>query len=118
MVPYGDGLAMGTSWKGGESLLEEEKFGMLSKEQREEFGAVHRLEAPGSLCAVIEWKEEPSKFRFVVEDRRMSIFQDGKELASTEIGSPLRVDSSDPILNFENGVFGPFGGKSISKIPD
>jgi hypothetical protein len=114
MVRVDDGMVMGTSWKGGESPLDEAMFGGLSSEQREEFGDVHRLEMPGALSAFLEWKDKPTQLRFVIEEGKMSIHQDGKEIGATEIGAPWNENPDELNIQFENGIFGPFDGESLT----
>lgn len=114
MVLAEEGMVMGTSWKGGETLLEGEKFESLTQEQREEFGAPHRLEMPGALSAILEWKDKPTRFRFLIEEGKMSLHQDGKEIGSTEIGAPWNENTDELDIQFENGIFGPFDGESIT----
>ena len=116
MVPYGDGLLLGTSWKGGETVLDPEKIKTLTPEQLAEFGALHLLEMPGNLEAVLEWKEKPTTLRFLCEDGTMTIFQDGEEIAKSDF-APDAPSEEEAEIKWGEGVFGPFTGDNLKPTP-
>ena len=62
-----------------------DKLGFLTPEQRSEYGAVYAMHMPGSLAAVMTWRDKPVTLRFVPSDGRMAIYQDGMELAAADI---------------------------------
>ncbi|MCA9436672.1 MAG: hypothetical protein KC978_12885 [Candidatus Omnitrophica bacterium] len=117
MVPFGDGLVMGTSWKGGETVLDPEEIKGLTKEQLAEFGALHFLEMPGNLEAVLPWSEEPVTLRFVVDDRKMAVFHEGEEIASAPLSSEISNTGSELDIHWGDGVFGALDGKILEHHP-
>ncbi len=115
MIPYEDDLLMGTSWKGGETVLDPEKIKMLTPPQLAEFGALHKLEMPGNLEAVLVWKDSPTQLRFLLENGTIKIFQDGDVIASGTFESPDRIDGAKVKMNWGDGVFGPLQGNLVEK---
>ena len=107
MVPFRDALILGTSSKGGAAVLEAKGLEFLTPSQRQEYGAMYRLKMPGNLAAMITWRDGPTKLRFRVQSGRMSIHQDGRELATTTLDPELVPDLSVAEIQWGKGVFGP-----------
>ncbi|MCA9448609.1 MAG: hypothetical protein KC931_15910, partial [Candidatus Omnitrophica bacterium] len=117
MVPFGDGLVMGTSWKGGETVLDPKEIKGLTKEQLAEFGAPHFLEMPGNLEAVLPWSEEPVTLRFVVDDRKMAVFHEGEEIASAPFSAAIAEKLSEVKIQWGEGLFGLLKGNILDHKP-
>ena len=111
MVPTGDALLLGTSSKGGATVLEGSRLKLLTSSQRQEYGAMYRLKMPGNLAATITWRDGPTTLRFRAQNGRMSIQQDGRELASTSLAPGLVPDLSAARIQWGKGVFGPCPGE-------
>jgi len=87
----------------------------LTDGQRREYGAVLRLRMPGNLAAQIEWKERAIQLTFLVSRDRLTILQDGKELAATALERGFAVHFCGLNVTWGQGVFGPLRGKLISR---
>ncbi|KTD21387.1 hypothetical protein [Legionella londiniensis] len=111
MIPFGDSLLMGTSWKTGENTIDKYKFSLISKSKRDEYGALHRLKMPGSIVGGFVWKDEPVKLKFVAQGNEMAIWQDGKKIASTSIDPKILKDIPEYEIYLGKGVFGKFTGQ-------
>ena len=110
MVAHKDSLLMGTSWKIGETIIDEYKFSLLNREQRMEYGAIHRLKMSGNLTGLLTWKDHPTKLLFMAKNGEMAIFQDGEKIASTEFDTTTIKDMQEYNIKFGHGVFGKFNG--------
>lgn len=110
MIPLENSLLIGTSWKGGENTLDEYKFTLLNKEQREEYGSIHRLKMPGNLSGTLRWKDKPIKLKFVAQGNEMAIWQDGIKIAAAQINPKLLKDIQEYELQLGKGLFGKFSG--------
>lgn len=112
MIPQGELLLLSTSSKGTDVWKDEYAF--LSDARRKEYGAVLRMKMPGNLATQIEWKDGPTKLEFIVDEGRMSITQDGRELRTTRFGAAAAKPLLDPKTTWGKGVFGDFAGKLTS----
>lgn len=83
----------------------------FGKEIVEQYGRVYRIRMPGSLSAVIEWKDQPTTLRFVIEGGRMTIYQDGQELSTTAIDVSLFEQLKPAEFRWGQGLFGAVGGR-------
>ncbi|MBP85949.1 MAG: hypothetical protein CMJ64_04400 [Planctomycetaceae bacterium] len=114
MIPLGDSLMISTSSKG--TYEWKDKYDFLTDPQRREYGAVVQMRMPGNLAAQIQWKDGPTKLEFVVKADRVSIRQDGKELAATMLSDVDVASFHDSKTTWREGVFGKFSGKLASQI--
>lgn len=112
MIPHGDALFLSTSSKGTSAW--DEKYDFLSDKQRREYGAVLRLRMPGNLTAQIQWKDGPTRLEFEIQGDRLTIRQDGKEIAEAMLPDDFAVDLSQIKVNWSQGVFGPLAGNFLS----
>ncbi|HJN14858.1 MAG TPA: hypothetical protein QGH10_05185, partial [Armatimonadota bacterium] len=87
----------------------------LTPEQRADYGANYRMKMPGNLAGVIEWTDKPTTLRFTAKNGRMTIRQDGKKIASTDVDPTLVKGLSKASVEFGAGVFGPVGGTIEAK---
>ncbi|MBT3376527.1 MAG: hypothetical protein HN742_29455 [Lentisphaerae bacterium] len=117
LVPYRDGLIVGTSAKGTHLLLRSAGIEDLTQQQLDDYGALWHLRMPGNLASVIAWRDRPTTLRFVVRSGRMSISQDGEELGAAVLGVPLPADLSEGQIVLGDGVFGPLRGKIRAPTP-
>lgn len=116
MVPLADSLMLSTSSKGTYQWFDKYKF--LTESQRREYGAVIRLTMRGNLAAQIKWKDKPTKLQFVIENDRLTIQQDGNELANSSFESKGSHLLRGYKVNWGNGVFGKLNGKIVSRSND
>ena len=109
LVPLGDSIFISTSAKG--TARWEDRYEFLTDTQRREYGAVLRLRMPGNLAAQIKWQDQPIQLTFRVTPDRLTILQDGAELATTTLEDDFSVDLSGVNVDWGEGVFGPLRGK-------
>jgi hypothetical protein len=114
LVPQGPDLFVSTGSKGGQTMRPEE-LPFLTQQQRLDYGAVYRLHMPGNLAAVIRWKDVPTRLRFVAQNGRMSIEQDGKVIGSAEVDAGLLADTQGATVKWGEGVFGPLRGTIMER---
>lgn len=112
MIPHGDALFISTSSKGTSPWKESYKF--LNDAQRREYGAVLKLRMPGNLAAQLQWKAGPTRLDFTFQGNRLSIEQDGRQLATTELPEDFTANVSGLKVNWSDGVFGPLAGKLVN----
>ncbi len=82
-----------------------------------EYGQLHRLHRPGSISALITWKDQPTTLRFLADGERLVIFQDGQELASTPFAASLLSDCKPARYQWGSGLFGALGGSIQAHQP-
>ncbi|GEM_PF-6803611 len=78
-----------------------------------EYGLVHRLMLPGHLSCQTRWVDGPTEFRFVVADGRMSVSQDGVEIASAPLDAGTAAGLKGASVTYGSGLFGPLAGKLL-----
>lgn len=108
LVPSGDSLFVSTSNKGGTKPLP--GFTFLDAEVLKEYGRVSRFKLPGNLCAAVRWTGKPVKLKFVIASDKMSVMQDGTELASAMLDPSVSDNIKTAKVKWGMGVFGPFKG--------
>lgn len=117
LVPSGPSLFVSTSAK-SPCNRDADRFPFLEPDKWKSYGAVYAITMPGHLSAPTTWTDGPTTFEFLVSGAEISMTQDGKEIGSTtltgqlaeRLGSGLRLDKD---LNWGQGIYGPFRGKSI-----
>ncbi len=114
MTPIDDWMLITTSSKGG-ATYDAGELDFLTPEQRADYGANYRMKMPGNLAGVIEWTDKPTTLRFTAKNGRMTIRQDGKKIASTDVDPTLVKGLSKASVEFGAGVFGPVGGTIEAK---
>ena len=113
MVPMGDGLMLSTSSKGTGEWKAEYKF--LTEAQRREYGAVIQLKMPGNLAAKIRWTGRPIELEFRVENKRMTLLQDGRKLASAPAPGMIAERLRGLKVRWGQGAYGPVNGRLLKK---
>ena len=113
MIPAGGSLYISTSAKNSRPYGPEFKF--LSDDKWKDYGTVYRLTRPGNLSAYTEWKNEPTRFDFILYKDRMAISQNGKELGSTPMAPELTAEIKPNDIDWGMGVYGPFRGEIVKK---
>lgn len=108
LVPADEALFVSTCSKGGAKPKPE--FTFLDAEILKEYGQVSRLTMPGNLCAAIRWTGKPVELKFIIASDKMSIVQDGRELASAKLDSSVSANVQTANVRWGLGVFGPFQG--------
>jgi hypothetical protein len=72
---------------------------------------------PGALAARLAWTSGPTVVELTLRDANMTIAQDGKLLAQTEVagalGEQLRGLRRLKPVTWRSGVYGPFAGKQL-----
>ncbi|MFH1918275.1 MAG: hypothetical protein ABIP48_00090 [Planctomycetota bacterium] len=106
-------MFISTSAKG--TYAWDDRYTFLTDGQRREYGAVLRLRMSGNLTAQVQWKEQPILLEFSVGPDRLTILQDGRELATTPLERDFAVDYSGLDVNWGQGVFGPLRGDLLSR---
>ena len=107
-----DALYIGTSNKGGSPHPPDYTF--IDDAALAEYGLVHRMKLPGHLSCQVRWVDKPTTFRFVVTNGRMSVSQDGVEIASADLDSAMADGLKGAVVTWGNGIFGPLAGKLVS----
>ena len=116
MVPLGDALMASTSAKWPVPPDQAPEF--IPEEALAEYGSVLRIRVPGCLSARIHWTRAPTQLEFAITGERMVIRQNGLELGSTAIDAELAqgIAASGGLdeVTWGSGVFGPWGGVSVT----
>ena len=115
MIPIGDAMFLSTSAKGTYEWYD--KYDFLTDKQRREYGAVLKLTMPGNLAASITWTDRPLVMEFVVEEDRMVIRQDGRQIGSTRLARGGGRDFSKATSKWGRGIFGPLSGRLVERDP-
>jgi hypothetical protein len=89
----------------------EPKFDFLANDAWKEYGTVTQLTTPGHVSAPLAWTDGPTELRFIVNDTRMAIIQDGSVVAEAPLKQlPLAVPAD---IAWGTGVYGAFGGSAL-----
>jgi hypothetical protein len=117
LVPIGPDLLISTSAKSPREW-DPDKFPFLAPDKWNSYGAVYKLTMPGHLSAATMWSDGPTTFEFVIRADRISILQDGEEIAATTLTGPL-AEQVSKVSKLENvdwgeGIYGRFRGVSMS----
>jgi hypothetical protein len=116
MVPLGDSLMISTSAKWPFEPDPQPEF--MSEEQLAEYGMVWRLRMPGCVSAPIHWTPDSTKLEFAITAGEMRITQNGLTLGSValpaELSERLQAVTGWNEPTWGDGVFGPFGGRSVA----
>jgi len=115
MAPMGADLMLSTSAKAAWLTGDAPPVIGNDPDHLDEYGAVLRLNRPGSLSAAICWQDQPIQLQFIVDGHHMRIVQDGKPLADVEIGTTVIPGALD--FTWGEGVFGPFSGTILQTSP-
>ena len=109
MVPLGDALYLATSAKSPAPW--DPRFAFLDERQRLDYGTVYRYREPGSLAARLAWKEGRTHLEFRISASALRIFQDHREVASTQTVHSLSALPTALDITWGDGVFGRFRGR-------
>ena len=108
----GEALYIGTSNKGG--ALRPPDYTFIDDAALAEYGLVYRLSLPGHLSCQTRWVDGPTTFRFAVAAGRMSVSQDGREIASATLDPAVITGLGDAQITWGQGLFGPLAGNLVS----
>ena len=116
LVTIGSDLFVSTSAK-TPCQWDERQNPFLAPEKWKSYGSVYRLSMPGHLGATTTWTEGPTKLVFAIHGSTISITQDGATIGQATVSGPL-VDKLKAIsqlgsIQWGQGIYGPFGGKTI-----
>ncbi len=114
LAAAGDALYIGTSNKGGS--LRPPDYTFIDDATLAEYGLVHRMRLPGHLSCQVRWVDGPTAFRFVVADGRMSVSQDGVEIASAALDAGTAAGLAGVSVAYGSGLFGPLAGNLIRDV--
>ena len=94
------------------------KYPFLAPEKWKSYGNVYRATMSGHLAAPTRWTDSPTMIEFIIHGSEIVIQQDGKRLATTTLTGSLEKQVGNVTamknVNWGDGIYGPFGGKSIS----
>ena len=95
-----------------------DKYPFLAPERWKSYGTVYQAEMPGHLSGPTKWTDGPTKIEFTIRGTLVTIRQDGREIARTELsGSLVELlgDSPDFLApKWGQGIYGRFHGKSVA----
>ena len=117
LVPSGPSLFISTSAK---SPIEWDpgRFAFLAPDKWKSYGSVYRMTLPGQLSAATTWTDGATTFEWTINENEVSITQDGAPIGSTtltdSLAVPLRDLSDSQRVNWGQGIYGPFRGRSIA----
>jgi hypothetical protein len=116
LVTQGADLFVSTSAKSA-CEWNPEQYPFLAPDKWKSYGTVYRLTMPGALAARLAWTSGPTVVELTLRDANMTIAQDGKLLAQTEVagalGEQLRGLRRLKPVTWRSGVYGPFAGKQL-----
>jgi len=113
LVPFDNSLYISTSSKSGFEF--QEKFDFLTKEKWQDYGKVYELTLPGQLSAAIDWKTGPTTFEFTLNDKEMTIHQDGELKGKLAVDTQKVMNGKPSRVVWGRGVYGPLMGNLVSK---
>ncbi len=113
LVPFADSLYVSTSSKSGLETPPRPSF--LSEEQFAEFGRVHQLQLPGQLSAELAWTEGPTTIRCLLNEERMSLWQDGELRAETAVRARDICPTMPDRLAWGRGIYGTLVGSLLAR---
>ena len=117
LVANGPNLFISTSAK-SPFKWEPKKFPFLAPNKWKSYGKVYQMSMTGHLSAPTKWTEAPTTIEFVLNGSELAVLQDGKSLAKTQLTGSLAQDlgrtKSFKNIKWGKGIYGPFGGTSIS----
>ncbi len=117
LVPSGPSLFISTSAK---SPIEWDpgRFAFLAPDKWKSYGSVYQMTLPGQLSAATTWTDGATTFEWTIKENEVSIIQDGAPIGSTtltdSLAVPLRDLSDSQRVNWGQGIYGPFRGRSIA----
>ena len=93
-------------------------YPFLSPDKWKSYGKVYRASMPGHLAAPTKWTDGPTTIEFTISGPEVVIQQDGKRLAKTTLTGSLaeQLGKIEQLKNVQwgEGIYGRFGGKSIA----
>lgn len=117
LVTSGADLFVSTSAK-SPCVWEPERYPFLVPDKWKSYGAVYRMEMPGHLGAPLRWTDGPTTLEFTINGTKITISQDGKEIASAEITGLLAKQLSGlsglKSVKWGDGIYGRFNGRAIN----
>lgn len=116
LIPNGPALIISTSAK-SPSKWTPEQYPFLAPEKWKSYGNVYRATLPGHLSASTNWTDGPTTLEFTIDDRRMSIRQDGVLLGTSPLTGSLaqQVRKLVPLKDVQwgSGIYGPHQCESL-----
>lgn len=110
LVPSGPHLFVSTSAKAPFEFTPG-RYPFLEPDRWKSYGRVYRVTMPGHLSAPIRWTAGPTTLEFLIDDRQISIRQDGRVLGNSPLtGSLARLAGKAKRLekvDWGTGIFGP-----------
>lgn len=117
LVTVGSSLYVSTSAK-DPCVWMPDKNPFLAPDKWKSYGAVYQLNAPGHLSAPVMWTDKPTRLTFSISSTELMISQDGRTLAKAALTGALSsrisaVKEWRPV-GYGCGIYGAFGGKSVT----
>jgi len=117
LVTVADALWASTSAK-DPCVWNPEQNPFLAPDKWESYGRVHELKMPGHLQGATRWTDGPTTLEFQIRGAGLTIRQDGREIAQTTVTGPvgdlLRKRGRLQSATWKSGLYGPFGGRSLT----
>ena len=112
LVPYGDSLYIGTMNKGGGAFKPAE-HGFIDGDTLAQYGRAFRLKRNAQVVGPFVWREE-TEFRFLCDQTRLAVYQDGRLLATTRRAGPALGGRGAVNVSWGTGVYGDFAGAIVT----
>ena len=119
LVPNGTDLFVSTSAK-FPCRWDAAKYPFLAPNKWQSYGSVYRMTTPGHLSVATKWTNGPTRLEFILQETKITITQDGKQLATSELTGRLAkrvsVFSGLKTVRWGDGIYGRFSGKELKGI--
>lgn len=114
LIPMDDALYISVSAKG--CFKRNTKLDFLRDDSVwNEYRVVHRMRRPGCCAGAVRWTGKPTTLQFTVTGSRMSVTQDGRELAAAPVTAELAAKARDARIEWGHGMFGRLRGELQSR---
>jgi len=119
LVPGGASLFVSTSAKWPAEWTPD-KFPFLAPDKWKSYGSVYRMTMPGHLSAPTKWTAGPTTFEFLIDHNKISVSQDGKRIAATDLTGALSAHLKNAtelaVIKWGQGIYGEFRGDTIAGL--
>ena len=116
LVPHGTDLFISTSAK-APYTWNPETHPFLLPDKWKSYGKVYRATIPGHLSTPTRWTTGPTKMEFIIDQKGLTIQQDGTVLATSPLATwlarKLSKSHSFGEVRWGKGIYGPHSGPSL-----
>ena len=113
LAPNGDAMFLSVSAKGCPVRDMRHSF-LHDDEVWNQYRMVYRVRKPGSVSVPVAWTEEPTTIEFAIDEEKISIAQDGRNLGSAPVPAGRAGAAMDADIRWGHGMFGPLRAKMRS----